>query len=168
MARRRHTPEQVINKLREAEVALSEGSTVAKASRRIGGYPADLLPVAYGVRGPQDRPCQTPEAVGVGEQPPEEGGGRPDSGQPDTEGGGGGKLLSSSRRRRCVDHVKDALGVSERRAHRVLGHPWSTQRYEPRPVGEEKLLTEEMPQQSGDPPVAVPVEPAVATGPGSG
>ena len=30
MARRRHTPEQVINKLREAEVARAEGSTVAR------------------------------------------------------------------------------------------------------------------------------------------
>ena len=29
MARKRHTPEQVINKLREAEVALAQGSTVA-------------------------------------------------------------------------------------------------------------------------------------------
>ena len=28
MARRRHTPEQVINKLREAEIAIAEGSTV--------------------------------------------------------------------------------------------------------------------------------------------
>ena len=36
MARRRHTPEQVINKLREAEVATTEGSTVAGAARRIG------------------------------------------------------------------------------------------------------------------------------------
>ena len=36
MARRRHTPEQVIDKLREAEVAIAEGSTVAEASRRIG------------------------------------------------------------------------------------------------------------------------------------
>ena len=36
MARKRHTPEQVINKLREAEVAIAEGSTVAEAARRIG------------------------------------------------------------------------------------------------------------------------------------
>ena len=36
MARRRHTPEQLINKLREAEVAIAEGSTVAEAARRIG------------------------------------------------------------------------------------------------------------------------------------
>ena len=36
MPRRRHTPEQVINKLREAEVAISGGGTVADASRQIG------------------------------------------------------------------------------------------------------------------------------------
>ena len=36
MTRRRHTPEQVINKLREAEVAIAAGSTVAEASRAIG------------------------------------------------------------------------------------------------------------------------------------
>jgi len=36
MAKRRHTPEQVIKKLREAEVALAEGDTVAEAARRIG------------------------------------------------------------------------------------------------------------------------------------
>ena len=36
MARRKHTPEQVIKKLREAEVAMAEGGTVAQASRKIG------------------------------------------------------------------------------------------------------------------------------------
>ena len=36
MAKKRHSPEQVINKLREAEVALAEGSTVAEAARRTG------------------------------------------------------------------------------------------------------------------------------------
>ena len=34
MARKRHTPEQVINKLREAEVAKAEGSTVRWATGR--------------------------------------------------------------------------------------------------------------------------------------
>lgn len=36
MPRKKHTPEQVINKLREAEVALAQGKTVAEASRQIG------------------------------------------------------------------------------------------------------------------------------------
>ncbi len=36
MVRRRHTPEQVIYKLQEAEVAIAQGSTVAGAARGIG------------------------------------------------------------------------------------------------------------------------------------
>ena len=36
MARRKHTPEEIINRLREAEVILASGSTVVEAARRIG------------------------------------------------------------------------------------------------------------------------------------
>jgi putative transposase len=36
MTRRLLTAEQIINRLREAEVALSQGATVAQASRKIG------------------------------------------------------------------------------------------------------------------------------------
>ncbi len=36
MARRTYKPEQIINKLREAEILLSKGSTVAEASRQLG------------------------------------------------------------------------------------------------------------------------------------
>ncbi len=36
MARRRYRPEQIIKKLREAEVLLSQGSTVGEATRKIG------------------------------------------------------------------------------------------------------------------------------------
>ena len=36
MARRKYTPEQIISKLREVEVALAQGSTVALAARSIG------------------------------------------------------------------------------------------------------------------------------------
>ena len=36
MVRRRHTPEQVINKLRETEVAIAEGGLGDGAARRIG------------------------------------------------------------------------------------------------------------------------------------
>jgi putative transposase len=35
MGRRLYRPEQIINKLREAEVLLSQGSTVGEASKRI-------------------------------------------------------------------------------------------------------------------------------------
>ena len=44
MAKRRHSPEQVIGKLREAEVAIAEGRTVAEAL-----LPADPVPVPVGL-----------------------------------------------------------------------------------------------------------------------
>ena len=36
MARRTYTPEQIINKLRKAEILLSQGSTVSEAVRQMG------------------------------------------------------------------------------------------------------------------------------------
>jgi putative transposase len=36
MAKKTYTPEQIINKLREAEVFLSQGITAGEASRKIG------------------------------------------------------------------------------------------------------------------------------------
>jgi putative transposase len=36
MPRKRYTPEQIISKLREAEVLLSQGQTVAQASKQLG------------------------------------------------------------------------------------------------------------------------------------
>jgi transposase-like protein len=36
MGRRTYTPEQIINKLREVEVFISQGATAAEASRKVG------------------------------------------------------------------------------------------------------------------------------------
>ena len=36
MSQRRHTPEQIINKLRQAEVELSRGATVPQACKKLG------------------------------------------------------------------------------------------------------------------------------------
>ena len=36
MARKGYTPEQIINKLREAEILLSQGATIAVVSKKIG------------------------------------------------------------------------------------------------------------------------------------
>jgi transposase-like protein len=36
MVRRAYSPEQIINKLREVEVLISQGATAAEASRKIG------------------------------------------------------------------------------------------------------------------------------------
>jgi len=36
MAKKSHSPEQIINKLREAEILLNQGANVAEACRKIG------------------------------------------------------------------------------------------------------------------------------------
>jgi len=36
MGRRTYTPEQIINKLREVEISISQGATTAEASRKVG------------------------------------------------------------------------------------------------------------------------------------
>jgi len=36
MAKKGYTPEQIINRLREAEILLSQGSSISEASRKIG------------------------------------------------------------------------------------------------------------------------------------
>ena len=81
MANKRHTPEQVINKLREAEVAISAGGTVAEASRRIGVTEQTFY------RWRKDRSGKASEATRVGERPSQESGCRPDPGQPDPQRG---------------------------------------------------------------------------------
>ena len=37
MSQKRHTPEQIINKLRQAEVELARGATVPEACKKTGG-----------------------------------------------------------------------------------------------------------------------------------
>src|SRR3712207_4793653 len=50
-------------------------------------------------------------------------------------------MVSPARRRACVDHVVRELGVSERRACKVLGQQRSTQRKTPRGADDEARLT---------------------------
>ena len=38
MVRKSYTPEQIINKLREVEILLNQGTTAGEASRKIGMY----------------------------------------------------------------------------------------------------------------------------------
>lgn len=49
--------------------------------------------------------------------------------------------MSPARRRRCIDHVREQLGISERRACRTLGQHRSTQRQRPSGLADEVSLT---------------------------
>lgn len=52
--------------------------------------------------------------------------------------------MSPSRRRQCIDHVRQALRISERRACCTLGRHRSTQRKVPRGLADEERLTEDI------------------------
>ena len=149
MPRRKHTAEEIIDKLREAGVVIASGSTLL-GQYRCGGRPShwglgtDLLSLAERVRWPSRRPGPAPEAVGDREQPAQAGGGRAEPGQPDSQGSRGGKLLSPDRRRLCVQHVRSVLGISERRACKVLEKPRSTQRRELLVKDDEQALTNDI------------------------
>ena len=83
---KKHGPEEVIGKLREAEIVLAQG--VWRPKNRPGA--ADEGP---GERKPAASSCDL----------------RPDARQVDLAGGCSGKLLSPARRRRCIDHVRSEL-----------------------------------------------------------
>ena len=76
MPRRRFQPEEIIQKLREAEVLLSQGRNVSEglSSDRCDGQ--HVLPLAKGVRGYLQRSGKASEGTGAGERPVEEAGGR--------------------------------------------------------------------------------------------
>src|SRR4051812_2432648 len=64
-----------------------------------------------------------------------------DTRQADIAGGIPGKLLSPARRRACIEHVRGALSISERRACAALGQHRSTQRKIPQGRDDEARLT---------------------------
>ena len=128
MSRRRHTPEQIITALREAEVGLANGKTVGMVSRELGiseqtyyrwrqefgGMKVDQARRFKELEKENARLKRAVANLTVDKLILEEA----------TKG----KLLSPERRRRCVVHVRQRLGASERHACHVLGQPRSTQR----------------------------------------
>ena len=130
MKRSRHTPEQVIRKLREAEVMLGEGKTIAEAAKELGiseqtfhrwrnqygGMKADDAKRLKEL----ERENRQLKAI-VADQ-----GARESC----AEGDFPGKLVGPARKRQAVAMVRDRLGVSERWACRVVGQHRSTERYD--------------------------------------
>ncbi|OWR01599.1 IS3 family transposase [Sphingopyxis witflariensis] len=144
MPSKKHRPEEIIGKLREAEVVLSQGATTAEACRRIavseqtyyrwrkeyGGLKTDQARRMKDLEKENQRLRRaisdlTLDKLILQEAAP-------------------GKLLSPTRRRRCIDHIRTMMPVSERRLCRVLGQHRSTQRKVPRGADDEAALTEDI------------------------
>jgi putative transposase len=137
----RYTPEQIITKLREAEVLQSQGINIEEAARKLG-----IASQTYYRWRKEYGDMDTTQAERSGKREPaaQEIGCRFVVGQCDLEGGAIKKVISPDRRREAVDQVKETLPVSERRACRVIGQPRATQRYPKRMDTEEDVLREQI------------------------
>jgi putative transposase len=135
-----HKPEEIVAKLRQVDVLLSQGRPVAEAIRTISVTPFTYYRWRKELGGLKSDPVKRLKEL-EGEQAAAKGALRSDAGEADPAGGRLGKLLSPARRRRCIDHVMMKLDVSERLACRVLGQHRSTQRKAPRVRADEAALT---------------------------
>ncbi|WP_145925934.1 IS3 family transposase [Shinella sp. HZN7] len=141
MPQKKHKPEEIVAKLRQVDVLLSQGKSVGEAVRTI-----DVTQFTYyrwrkefgGLKGGQVKRLKELEKENdrlrkaVSDLTLE---------KLILKEAASGKLLSPARRRRCVDHVMAKFSVSERFACRVLGQHRSTQRKKPHGRPDEEALT---------------------------
>ena len=143
-APKRLSPAQIINRLRKAEVALANGNTTKEVCRELGvseqtyyrwrrEYGGMKLSQAKRLKELEKENQQLKRAVAeltldklILKEASE------------------GKLLSPEWRRRCVVQVRQRLGVSERKACRVLGQARTTQRRIPKRREDEEALKEDV------------------------
>ena len=134
MAKRKHTPEQVLNKLRQAEIAISKGSTVAEASRKIGVSRQTLYRWRSEYAGGKITPARNLKQLETENARLQRALERLSWHSDALQQLAKSKLVSPSRRRNCVERVRAVFGVSERCACKVLGQHRSTQRRQPTSV----------------------------------
>ncbi|MER2198461.1 IS3 family transposase [Methylobacterium brachiatum] len=140
----RPKPEEIVSKLRQVDVLVSQGQSVAASIRAIGVTEVTYYRwrKEYGslksdqVKRMKDLETEnqrlrkaiadlTLDKLILQEASP-------------------GKLLSPARRRACVEHIMLTMDVSERRACRALGQHRSTQRKVPRGRDDEEALTTDL------------------------
>ncbi|WP_456306517.1 IS3 family transposase [Muricoccus nepalensis] len=139
--KRTHTPEEIVAKLRQVEVLTAQGKPVSEAVRAIGvtdqtyyrwraefgGLKLDQVRRLRELERENARLRKAVSDLTLDKVILKE--------------AANGKILSPARRRAAVGHVRDELGVSERRACAVLGQHRSTQRKVPHAADDEAALT---------------------------
>ena len=121
MGKNTYQPEQIIAKLREAEVRLSKGQTVVEIVRQMGITEQTYYRWRKVYGGMQVNQALRLKALEKENSQLKKTGSGSVAGQRHPQGGGQGKLLSPAKRRRAVEHVRTVLHVPQRRACRVLG-----------------------------------------------
>ncbi|WP_119071273.1 IS3 family transposase [Aggregatilinea lenta] len=141
MPRKRYSPDEIIHKLREAEVLLSQGLTVQEAVRQLGiaeqtyyrwrkeygGLDKSQATRLKELERENLRLKKLVADLSLDKSILEEALSK--------------KVISPARRREMVAHVQQQLDISERRACRVLRQPRATQRYASQRSDEDRRLT---------------------------
>ncbi|MEJ2058533.1 MAG: IS3 family transposase [Desulfofustis sp.] len=144
MPKKRYRPEDIIAKLREADIHISQGKTVAETIKQLG-----VSDVTYYRWRKEYGGMTTTQVKRLKELEKENQ--RLRKAVSDLtldklilQEAAPGKLLSPDRRRNCIKAVQQRLSVSERRACTVLGQHRSVQRHQVKPRDDETVLTEAM------------------------
>ncbi|RZI65135.1 MAG: IS3 family transposase [Pseudomonas sp.] len=141
MPRKKHQPEEIVAKLRQVDVLLSQGRSVSEAIRTIsvtpftyyrwrkefGGLKSDQVKRLKDLEKENERLRKAVSDLTLEKLILKE--------------AAFGKLVSPSRRRQCIDHAVMKFSVSERLACRVLGQHRSTQRKVPKGRADDASLT---------------------------
>ncbi|MEO1476671.1 MAG: IS3 family transposase [Pseudomonadota bacterium] len=141
MSGKRYSPEEIISKLREAEVYLAEGLSVGEVIRRLGvnkityyrwrkEYGGMKVEQAKRLKDLEKENARLKRLLADAELD-----------KAILREAAGGKLLGPSRKRTFIEHVTKKPGVSERRACRVLGQHRSTQWRKLKKADDEDALT---------------------------
>jgi putative transposase len=150
MAKKTYTPEQIINKLRQAEVHLSQGDGIGEASRKIGvteqtyyrwrkEYGGMRVEQARRLKELEKEDARLKKLVA-------------DLSLDNSilKEAARGKLLSPPKRRKLIVYITQSLSASQRRACRVLEQPRATQRKPSRTNTEEERLTARIYSRTGN------------------
>ncbi|MEO0525558.1 MAG: IS3 family transposase [Pseudomonadota bacterium] len=141
MARKRYSTEEIIRKLREADVLIGQGQNVSDVIRHLGvsdvtyyrwrkEYGGLKIDQAKRLKDLEKENARLKRLLADAELD-----------KAILKEAAFGKLLSPERRRRFVDHVTDKLGVSQRRACRCVGQTRSTQWRKLKVSNDEPALT---------------------------
>ena len=140
MPKKRYTPEEIVAKLRQVDVLVSQGQNIADAVRQIG-----VSEVTYYRWRQEYGGLKTDQVKRLKELEQENS--RLRRAISDLtldklilQEGCPGKLLSPARRRAGIEQVREVMDVSERRACAALGQHRSTQRKIPRGREDEERL----------------------------
>src|SRR5215470_12040341 len=139
MARKRYKPEEIVAKLRQVDVLVSQGQGMTEAIRQIGvsevtyyrwrqefgGLKIEQVKRLKELELENSRLRKAVSDLTLDKLILQE---------------AAGKLLSPARRRACIEQVRAQLHVSERRACAALGQHRSTQRKVPRGRDDEERL----------------------------